>query len=393
MTDTAAPTTKGTPMGPDRLAVFTTPEPEPDPDTSSTDPGKVRPLRGKPPKLAPEVTADYRSRLLTGPEVLTLPPTRWLIRRWIPDRSVGVVFGKPGAGKSFVALALALEMARGGRWFGEALDPGTVLYVAGERAEVIRDRMEAWTLHTGEPIPTRFVMLPARPQVLAPDHLEALCAIVAELRPRLVVLDTLATMTVGVEENSGKEWGSVADALTAVKDAADGGSVVAVHHAGKDTTKGMRGHTVLLGAVDYTLEVVGDAQAIRVGVEKLNASAKPLPEWYRVEPVTLPALPGDDLARDGGVLVSTTGKNAGEARGADLLRVLVELYADSGMSQKDAREALEVSPATAKRALAALVERGWVVSSGKGAQVRYYPTDAGREVLADPDDQGSGEPF
>lgn len=378
MTDTPNP--KGPRMG-RRTDVFAD-DTEPDPDTSS--PANVRPIRGKAPKLAPELTAEYRSRLLTGAEVLTLPPTRWLIRRWIPDRSVGVAFGKPGAGKSFVTLALGLEMARGGRWFGEALDPGTVLYVAGERAEVIRDRMEAWSLHHGEPIPNRFVMLPARPQLLDPDQHDALCAIVAELRPRLVIIDTLATATVGVSENDGREWGEVADRLAALKDAADGGSVIAVHHAGKDNTKGMRGHTVLLGAVDYTLEVIGDAQAIRVGVEKLNASAKPLPEWFRVEPVTLPALPGDDLARDGGVLVSTTGKTAGEARGADVLRLMVDLYADSGMSNRDAREALELSGTTAKRAFVALVERGWAVASGKGAAVRYYPTDAGREVLADP---------
>lgn len=328
--------------------------------------------------------ADYlRSRMLSGDAVLTRPRTSWMVKGWVPNRSVGALYAPPGVGKSFYALTFALEVARGGWWCGQQLEAADVLYVIGERPEVITDRQEAWRLFHGQPIPDTFHDLSAAPQLVNGLHLEGLLENVRDLRPRLVVLDTLASLTLGVAENDGKEWGKVVEALGYIRDATDGGSVLAVHHTGKDAAKGLRGHTVFLGAVDFTLEMTGDAGAVRVRVDKLNAAAKPMPLWYKVEPITLPPIGEDPDPRDGGVLVTTTGKSAGESRSTDLLVLLGTTYADTGMSRSDAEAALGVSRSLAAEALKHAKDSGWARVEGKGPGTRYYITPDGAAVVAD----------
>ena len=150
-----------------------------------------------PPEAEPTYLDKLRADIRRGNDVLDKPRTSWLVRGWIPQRSVGLVFGAPGSGKSFYALSLALELARGGRWVGQPLDPATVLYVAAERAEVLGDRQEAWVAHYGAPIPNNYVELSAAPGLRNDEALDALCEIIRQYRPALVVVDTLARVTVG----------------------------------------------------------------------------------------------------------------------------------------------------------------------------------------------------
>ena len=58
-----------------------------------------------------------------------------------------------------------------------------------------------------------------------------------------------------------------------------GGAVIGVHHAGKDSARGMRGSTVLLGACDASLKVSKDeAQRATIDIEKQKDAeeAKPI---------------------------------------------------------------------------------------------------------------------
>ena len=336
-----------------------------------------------PPPPEPTMADLVRARLLVGSAVLTLPRTEWLVKGWIPKRAIGVGFGAPGSGKSFYALSMALTMAEGGYWAGQPVEASRVLYLAAERAEVLADRQEAWTLHTGRTIPSNFVELPMSVQLLNPEHLGAVCEVVAELRPALVVIDTLAQTTLGVAENDGKEWGNVAGALGLIRDATAGGSVFAVHHTGKSDDKGMRGHTVLLGAVDYTVKIAGDPKAISAKVDKINAAAKPLPEWYRLEAVPMAPLPGQYEDRSGAVLVHTQAAMVGTTRADELLPIIVGSYADTGVTNANVREALACESSAAGKYLTALVNRGHLTVTGKGPATRYHLTTEGRAAASD----------
>jgi hypothetical protein len=257
-----------------------------------------------------------RANLRRGEEVLTKEPVTWLVKNWIPNNSFGVIYGAPGSGKSFYAMTLALEVARGGQWLGtEFTEPASVLYIAAERGNVLGERQRAWKQYNSCPIPDTFYELELAPQLLTLEHFASLLAIVREIKPQLVIVDTLAQVTSGVNENDGREWGLVGSSFDEILRATDGGSVIAVHHSGKDTSKGMRGHSSLDGEITWSIEIRKGQDGLQSLLRKHNAGPDQDPEWYRYERVDLPAPDGDIFPITSTVLVETTYRAvAGERR-------------------------------------------------------------------------------
>ena len=68
--------------------------------------------------------------LKTGDEILKQPYPRWLISGVVQQRSLAVVYGASNVGKSFLALDMALSLARGIDWFGTPLARAWVVSVA-----------------------------------------------------------------------------------------------------------------------------------------------------------------------------------------------------------------------------------------------------------------------
>lgn len=328
---------------------------------------------------------EWRSKLLTGSQILSMPPRRWLVPGWLPLDSVTVLYSAPGIGKSFYALSAALEIARGGSWCGTRLDPTEVLYVAAERPIDIRDRAEAWCEHHSREFPDRLTLFPEAPQLTRAHEVEALVALIRENEARVVILDTYARMTLGLEENSSKDTGPVMEALSQIREATNGGLVFAVHHAGKDLSRGLRGSSAFLGAVDLTIELAKDGENLKSSVTKSNAGREPIPEWYKLEPLTLDPIPGELERREAAVLVST-GAPALERYEELVLAALRDDYS-SGASRSDLELVFEAqvesgelpkapSKATLTRTLKKLEKVGTITRSGSNRSTRYTITAA-----------------
>jgi hypothetical protein len=91
-----------------------------------------------------------------------------------------------------------------------------------------------------------------------------------------VFVDTVARSLVGADENSATElglWVAAADSLKAHCKCA----LVGIHHSGKDSTRGMRGSSALLGAVDTSLVVAKDESLVYMRCEK-QKDAEPVDE-------------------------------------------------------------------------------------------------------------------
>ena len=133
----------------------------------------------------------------------------------IPDKTVTLVSGDGGVGKSLLFEQLAIAVATGGESIGTSPEPGPVIFVSAEddldelhrRTAVITN---ARGLDLAELSDLHFVTLAGRDAVMgAPDGKTGivketpiwreLVAIVAKIRPRLVVLDTLADVFAGNE--------------------------------------------------------------------------------------------------------------------------------------------------------------------------------------------------
>jgi hypothetical protein len=67
-------------------------------------------------------------------ELNTVTPPDRLVRRLLGTSTLALRYGEPGCGKTFVATDLAMHIALGWQWFGRAVTPGAVIYVACEGA-------------------------------------------------------------------------------------------------------------------------------------------------------------------------------------------------------------------------------------------------------------------
>jgi hypothetical protein len=200
-----------------------------------------------------------------------MPPVEWLIDGMLTKHGFSVLYGEPGAGKSFLALDWALSIAHGRAWQGRHnVTAGSVLYIAGEGVGGLGKRIKGWEFHHELPgVDCPFYVLPTAVRFREHGDIEKLMRTIDSLGQRfsLIVIDTVARALLGGDENSATDMGMFVDACDAIKRHA-GCAVLAVHHSGKDAARGMRGSTSLLGGVDASLRAMQDDGLMTIQVEK-----------------------------------------------------------------------------------------------------------------------------
>jgi hypothetical protein len=239
-------------------------------------------------------TGTYQ--LLTIGELMHRPPPTWLINRHIPDQSVGFLYSEPGAGKSFLALDMALSVAHGlDNWQGDPIkqDPNpAVVYIAAEGAFDFGLRIKAWHKAKGLKADAckNFYIIEQTINFMKSDDVEklvrTLSGLTPTLRPVLVVVDTVSRALPGADENLQKDMTLFVRACDAVRDTFSC-AVLGIHHAGKSGD--MRGSTVLLGAGDFVFKLERRKGAT-MGVltcEKQKAAPDGWNEPYRFDVVQL----------------------------------------------------------------------------------------------------------
>lgn len=230
-----------------------------------------------------------RDRLLTLDGLAKLPPVRPLIDGLLYRGTVAQLSGLPGQYKSFLGIGMACSVAAGVSFEGHAVPAaGTVIYVAAEGASGIRARVLAWCELTGvepEEIAGRLLFLPAPIQLAnALDVAEAEQAAV-ELGAHLVVLDTRARCTLGLDENSATEQGKAIHAAERIQ-RASGATVLAVHHSGRSGNHG-RGSNAWDGAVWSDLQVSGEDLRAQIHCQKHKDVPDGCDHHFRLVPHTV----------------------------------------------------------------------------------------------------------
>ncbi len=207
-------------------------------------------------KRAPE-----RFRLLTAGELRALPAVRWRIHGVLPESGIGAVYGPSGSGKSFLLLDMLAAVARGAPWFEYGCaEACPVTYLAAEGTAGVPQRVRAHEQRHG-PLPENFrAILTGLDIRKASDREDLARAIRAEGQAAgIVVFDTLNRSAPGLDENDAAAMGEVIDAMQKLQ-AELGGLVLAVAHTGKDSAKGLRGHSSLTAALDASIEVQRDGE-------------------------------------------------------------------------------------------------------------------------------------
>jgi hypothetical protein len=180
---------------------------------------------------------------------------QYLVKGVLDAGRMSLLYGTPGSLKTFVALELAVHVARDQPWHGHRVRGGPVVYVACEGEGSIDIRLTAFCQHHG--IERTGAPLYILPQAVNLGDVNGdVRRLIEELKKvgnvKLVIVDTLNRALFGGNENSPEDMGAFITACDAVREAT-GAHVLVIHHSGKDIERGARGHSALLGAIDTEL--------------------------------------------------------------------------------------------------------------------------------------------
>ena len=247
------------------------------------------------------MSADDLSALLDGLNLLVRLPGDFspnlddhaLVQGLLPEKALTAMIGASNTGKSALAVDLSVAVATGRSFRGLRVRQCAVLYVAGEGAHGLSNRIAA-LLQTGKlssdapfGVVTESVDLCSSPNDAS--RVIAACAaleIKTSLPVGLVVIDTVARAMNGGDENSVVDMGRFLANADSIKNNT-GATVLLIHHAGKDASKGARGHSSFRAALDTEITVEGAANPRTVSVTKQRDLAPLEPFAFNLIPVAL----------------------------------------------------------------------------------------------------------
>jgi 5S rRNA maturation endonuclease (ribonuclease M5) len=201
----------------------------------------------------------HKLRAYSIAELIAIEPKEFLIKRWLDRSAMSVVYGESNVGKTFLALDMCFHIAMGRDWSGNRVHQGPVVYIAAEGGHGIRKRLEALLKFHGlksEEVPL-FVIPTAVDLCSADADTEEIIAICQDRNAEIIVVDTLSRALAGGDENGPKDMGAFVVNCDQVRQSVDAHMMV-IHHSGKDTAKGARGHSSLRAATDTEIELIKD---------------------------------------------------------------------------------------------------------------------------------------
>lgn len=200
----------------------------------------------------PDGADTPRFRLIARDELASLPEVRWIVDGLLAERSVAVLYGESGIGKTFLSLAIGAGISAGQDVFGCTVEKGPVIYLAGEGAYGLRTRLGAWESFNQSKA-SDLVVCTGRPAFASSADVQLLISTIeaALLKPRLVVIDTFSAHFTGGNENDAKDVTRFLDGARQIAERF-AACVLIVHHTGKNL-QDFRGSYSIKGNTDTLL--------------------------------------------------------------------------------------------------------------------------------------------
>lgn len=302
--------------------------------------------------------------LFDARQLRRLPPPRLLLPG-IPEEGLTVLYGESGAGKSFIALNYAIEIATN----------GLVVYAPTEGLRGYAQRLEAWENHHGASVPNSLYFLASGLSLTDKAAFETLIAQI-ELWRRgqrllMVVIDTLAMSMIGADENSSRDMGL---ALAAIRQLIETlkCAVLLVHHSAKNSVS-ERGSSALRGNADSMIKVTAYDDVIRLECAKAKDFEPFEQRYYRLKSI------------DGSAVAVPCDKTEGDKRSMTQLQrhVMEALQLETcqdGVTLRDLSEIVGVPIATLHRSVSRLLKDQYVTRGKRG----YTLTDKAVALIDPP---------
>lgn len=286
-----------------------------------------------------------KARLVPIPwsDLHSLPKREPLVGGLLDRVGMSVLFGGSNTGKTFFGLDLSARVALDWPWRGRTIRHGAVVYIAAEGGLGIEERLTAFRYHhdiEADGVPLFVIPEPidlCRADTDTELLLERIAALPTVLPVELIVVDTLSRAMAGGNENSPDDMGRFVRHCDTLRLGTEAHLMV-IHHAGKDDSRGARGHSLLKAAADTEIEVTkseatGNATAT---VVKQRDHATGDAFGFKLEPVEI-GMDADENRVTSCVVVETEGEAPkGERKGRPpkaaqiALKALHEAVAECG---------------------------------------------------------------
>jgi len=326
----------------------------------------------EPARMATQAFATSPMKLPTLRAAQLAPPEpgkqSWLIEGLWSAQAVGIIGGEPKCGKTFLALDLAVSVASGTPCLRRFPTPqaGRVLLFAAEDApQVVRQRLEGIAHAAQAEFDSLDIHVITAP-VLRLDrqqHQQALQATVADLKPKLLVLDPLVRLH-AIDENIAAE---VAPLLAYLRNLQryHHTAVALVHHARKGAAherggQALRGSSELHAWGDSNLYLRRNGQQLQLSIEHRAAQgADRLLLALKTNPPVL-------------ALEALDSPPAAPATQPSCLQRIEQILAKATipLTQKHVRDAVRMRTSDVGQALATLLATGRVIKSTSGYQLK-----------------------
>lgn len=254
-----------------------------------------------------------------GTSFLAQPsPLPWLIKGWLPQYGMAMVFGESGVGKTFIALDMACSVACGLPWCGRQVKQAPVAYLCGEGNFGMRSRVASWCRARGVDSLDGLLISNKPISLDEPRAAEQVLGALSPMAgdpPALTVIDTIHAHMVG-DESTARDTRVMLNACGVIA-AATGGVVLLIHHVGhaNEAKARARGSSAWRGALDAQIYVhAGKNDGIIVDCVKLKDAQEPESICGTLESVDLGWVDEDGEPCPGAAFVRLTGDEAAEVK-------------------------------------------------------------------------------
>jgi hypothetical protein len=188
-------------------------------------------------------------------QIRALSHPGWLIDGLIQANGTTLLYGPPKVGKTFLALDWSLSICTKREWSDRKTSGGNVIYVIAEGAFGIGERINAWLTERGgdeAQVEEAFFAVDKAVNLMNEKTVGEIVDWGKKHQPKLIVFDTLARCAGIEDENDAGQMNKVMRAIDQIREET-GGSILIIHHQGKNRTRGARGSSALEAAVDTVI--------------------------------------------------------------------------------------------------------------------------------------------
>lgn len=315
---------------------------------------------------------DTASPYLTRDQLDDLPRPDPLIQDTLMRHSYALLVGRDSTFKTFVALDWALCCATGKPWQGRATVKVPVLFVAGEGAYGLAQRVDAWEYAWGEKVqPEQFTVRQSAVNLFrGGEPLTQLLQRIDAMAAGLVVIDTLATASSGANMQ-GSDSSIVLANIERIKRATHDGAVLVIAHTQKSDMDTSGLHQIEDDASTVWHSAVED-EVITI----TNRKQKDGPTSPPIRLATQPVLDSLVIQSASGPVrhVTTDAQDA-------ILATLDEAFSESaGATKQELMAASGIPKSTFYRAHNALLKSGRIVGDDSKTQrfrIQSHPIPTG----------------